>query len=273
MPVLYVPHGGGPWPFVDVGFGSAAETSALSAFIRSIAAVSRQAPRAVLVVSAHWEAPVATVTSSPAPPLEFDYYGFPPAAYELTWPAPGSPPLAARVRELLGAREFASAEDDERGFDHGAFVPLKLAFPEADVPTVQLSLVRGLDAPLHIALGAALAPLRDEGVLIVGSGMTFHNMNTLSSPRSRPVAEAFDAWLRDATTAAPADRNYQLERWTEAPFARLAHPREEHLLPLMVAAGAAGDDRARTAFEGTLMGLRISGYAFGDVAPPPPPEL
>lgn len=273
MPVLYVPHGGGPWPFVDVGFGSDAELAALSAYIRGIATVSPEKPRAILVVSAHWEAPVATVTSSAAPPLELDYYGFPPAAYEITWPAPGSPALATRVRGLLTETGIASAEDAERGFDHGAFVPLKLAFPEADVPTVQLSLLRGLDAPTHIALGAALTPLREEGVLIVGSGMTFHNMNTLASPRSRPVAEAFDAWLRDAATAAPADRNYQLERWTEAPFARLAHPREEHLLPLMVAAGAAGDDRARTAFEGSLMGLRISGYAFGEVTPSTAPEL
>lgn len=273
MPVLYVPHGGGPWPFVDVGFGTKEETAALAAHLRGIAAAAPEKPRAILVVSAHWEAPVATVTSSAAPPLYFDYYGFPPAAYELTWPAPGSPALAARIRALLTGSGFASADDEERGFDHGAFVPLKLAFPEADVPTVQLSLVRGLDAPLHLALGAALTPLREEGVLIVGSGMTFHNMNTLASPRSRPVAEAFDAWLRGAVTAAPADRDYQLERWTEAPFARLAHPREEHLLPLMVAAGAAADDRARTAFEGALMGLRISGYAFGNTSSTEAPEL
>lgn len=273
MPVLYVPHGGGPWPFVDSPFGSPAELLALASYIRAIATVAPEKPRALLVISAHWEAPVATVTSGASPPLLFDYFGFPPAAYALTWPAPGSPTLASRVRGLLTEHGFASAEDEERGFDHGVFVPLKLAFPEAEVPTVQLSLVRGLDPLLHIALGAALAPLREEGVLIVGSGLTFHNMNTLSSPRSRPVAEAFDAWLRDAATAAPADRDYQLEHWTEAPFARLAHPREEHLLPLMVAAGAAGEDRARTAFEGTLMGLRISGYAFGFAAPQTPPDF
>ncbi len=273
MPVLYVPHGGGPWPFVDSPFGSSIELSALASHLRAIATVSAERPRALLVVSAHWEEPVATVMSSAAPPLLFDYFGFPPSAYELTWPASGNPALASRVRSLLTANGFASSEDPHRGFDHGVFVPLKLAFPDADVPTVQLSLVRGLDPSLHIALGAALAPLRDEGVLIVGSGMTFHNTNALSSPRSRPVAEAFDAWLRDAATAARGDRDHQLEHWTEAPFARLAHPREEHLLPLMVAAGAAGEDRARTAFEGTLMGLRISGYAFGAAAPEATPEF
>src|SRR6185312_5881009 len=163
---------------------------------------------------------------------------FPPESYEITWPAPGEPALAQRVRSLLAAAGFESAENAERGFDHGTFVPLKLAYPNADVPTVQLSLKKGLDPKEHLAMGRALQPLRDEGVFIVGSGMTFHNLRAFGDPRSRPVSEAFDAWLREAATLPARERDERLAHWASAPAARLAHPREEHLLPLMVIAGA-----------------------------------
>ncbi|MCA8915976.1 MAG: dioxygenase, partial [Planctomycetes bacterium] len=145
MPVYFVPHGGGPWPFVDVGFGDRAELDQLAGYLRSLPAALPVKPRALLVISAHWEEPVLTVMTGERPPLYYDYYGFPPESYTLTWPAPGDPALAARVRELLGAAGFATAEDAGRGFDHGTFVPLKLAYPAADVPAVQLSLRRGLD--------------------------------------------------------------------------------------------------------------------------------
>ncbi len=215
------------------------------------------------MISAHWEAPVATVMTSPAPPLLFDYYGFPKESYELTWPAPGDPALAARVRELLGAAGFETRSDAERGFDHGTFVPLKLTYPEADVPVVQLSLVAGLDPRAHLAIGRALAPLRDEGVFIIGSGMSFHNLPAFRDPRARPIAETFDAWLRVAATGEPAERDRALARWADAPAARLAHPREEHLIPLHVIAGAAGGDRGVLAFDGTFAGLRLSAYHYG----------
>lgn len=263
MPVAFVPHGGGPWPFVDIGFPNAEDFPDLAAYLTSIKALPKTPPRAILVISAHWEEAVATVMTSAAPPLFFDYYGFPAASYELTWPAPGDPALAARVRLLLGAAGFETAADAERGFDHGTFVPLKLTYPEADVPVVQLSLVAGLDPLLHLAMGRALAPLRDEGVFIVGSGMSFHNLRAFRDPRSRPVAETFDAWLRDAATREPAERDRALARWADAPAARLAHPREEHLLPLHVIAGAAGDDRGVLAWDGTFAGLRLSAYHYG----------
>jgi aromatic ring-opening dioxygenase catalytic subunit (LigB family) len=262
MPVAFIPHGGGPWPFVDVGFPRP-EVEALAGYLRTVRQLPPSEPRALLVVSGHWEAPAATVMTSPRPPILYDYYGFPPESYTIAWPAPGAPWLAARVRELLTARGIASGEDPDRGYDHGTFIPLKLTYPEANVPTVQLSLVDGLDPAEHLALGRALAPLRDEGVFIVGSGMTFHNLRAFRDPRAIGVAEAFDGWLRDAMSLDAAARDRRLEDWEQAPAARAAHPREEHLIPLMVAAGAAGDDRAALAYNGTFGGLRLSAYHFG----------
>lgn len=262
MPVVFLPHGGGPWPFVDLGLDKA-ESSELTSYLRSIPALPKVPPRALLVISAHWEEAVPTVMTAERPPLLFDYYGFPQSSYELTWPAPGQPQLAARVRELLGAAGFQAAADPRRGFDHGTFVPLKLAYPGADVPTVQLSLKAGLDPAEHLAIGHALAPLRDEGVFILGSGMSFHNLRAFRDPRSRPIAESFDAWLREAATREPHERDLRLKQWDRAPSARLAHPREEHLLPLMVVAGAAGADRGALAYNGTFAGLRLSAYHYG----------
>jgi aromatic ring-opening dioxygenase catalytic subunit (LigB family) len=215
------------------------------------------------VISAHWEERVPTVMTSSAPPMFYDYYGFPAASYQIKWPAPGDPALAKRVQDLLGAAGFQSATDSERGFDHGTFVPLKLTYPDAEIPTVQLSLKAGLDPAEHLAIGRALAPLRDEGVFIIGSGMTFHNLRAFRDPRSQPVAETFDAWLRDAATAEAAERDRHLVEWAGAPAARAAHPREEHLIPLMVVAGAAGEDRGKVAYNGTFAGLRLSAYHYG----------
>lgn len=262
MPVVYLPHGGGPWPFVELNFFDRAEMDHLAAYLRALPALGVR-PKALLVISAHWEAPVATVMTSPKPPMLYDYYGFPPASYEIEWPAPGDPTLAARVAALLGRAGFATASDAERGFDHGTFVPLKVSWPEADIPTVQLSLVAGLDPALHLAMGEALAPLRDEGVLIVGSGMSYHDLRGLRSKQGRAVSETFDAWLSAAATAEPETRTAQLAAWDKAPEARRAHPREEHLLPLMVIAGAAGADRGQVGFSGTFGDARISAYHYG----------
>jgi aromatic ring-opening dioxygenase catalytic subunit (LigB family) len=262
MPVAFAPHGGGPWPWVDFGVDQT-EIDGLTAYLQSLRGLPNAAPKALLVVSAHWEETVPTVTTSARPPMLYDYYGFPPASYELTWPAAGDPSLAARVRTLLGAGGFDSAENATRGFDHGTFVPFKLTYPNAEVPTVQLSLKKSLDPAEHIAIGRALAPLREEGVFILGSGMTYHNMRGFRDPRSVDVAEAFDAWLRDAATLDGPERDARLTEWARAPHARLAHPREEHLLPLMVIAGAAGTDRGSVAYNGTFFGMRLSAYHFG----------
>jgi aromatic ring-opening dioxygenase catalytic subunit (LigB family) len=261
MPVVFLPHGGGPWPFVDIGIGSRDELAALSAYLRSLRDLPPERPKALLVVSAHWEEPVPTLMTSASPPMLYDYYGFPPESYRITWPAPGDPSLAERVRARLEAAGIPSGSDPNRGFDHGTFVPLKVAYPDADVPTLQLSLKAGLDPEEHLAIGRALAPLRDEGVFIVGSGMSYHNLRAFHSSAA-PVSDAFDAWLRETTSLDRAERDRRLAHWTSAPAARQAHPREEHLLPLMVAAGAAGDDRGTVAYAGTIRGLRVSAHHF-----------
>ncbi len=262
MPVAFIPHGGGPWPFVEMGMDPQ-ERDILAAYLQSVNAVPKVAPRALLVVSAHWEEGVPTLMTSPAPPMFYDYYGFPEASYHITWPAPGAPWLAPRVRELLAQSGFESAEDSTRGYDHGTFIPLKVTWPEPSIPVLQLSLKAGLDPAEHVAMGAALAPLRDEGVFIIGSGMTFHNLRIFRDARAVPIAETFDAWLREVMQRDVASRNAGLVRWEEAPLARSAHPREEHLIPLMVIAGAGGADPATLAFNGTFGGLTLSAFNFG----------
>ncbi|MET0591693.1 MAG: class III extradiol ring-cleavage dioxygenase [Polyangiaceae bacterium] len=262
MPLVFLPHGGGPWPFVDIGIGKKDELSALAGYLRSLPALPTSKPRALLVISAHWEEDVPTVMNGMRPPMLYDYYGFPQESYSITWPAPGDPMLAARVRSLLENAGFSTGADSERGFDHGTFVPLKVAYPDAEIPTVQLSLKTGLDPAEHLAIGRAIAPLRDEGVYIIGSGMTYHNLRAFG-PQAEPVAETFDAWLRETATLPEEERNRRLTEWKSAPAARQAHPREEHLLPLMVIAGAAGADRGTRGYDGTILGLRISAYHYG----------
>jgi aromatic ring-opening dioxygenase catalytic subunit (LigB family) len=269
MPVAFVGHGGGPYPILQLGFPQD-ERTALLRHMREVRQVSGATPKALLVVSAHWEAPVPTVMTSAKPPLLYDYSGFPPEAYQLTWPAPGNPTLASRVRGLLAEAGFATAEDPQRGFDHGTFIPLKVAFPEAEIPVVQLSLMKGLDPDQHLRMGRALAPLREEGVFIIGSGNSFHNMGAFrarmqgaSVPEAQERARQFDVWLKAAVTAHPTVRDQRLRGWQQAPVGRDCHPREEHLIPLLVAAGAAGADRGVTTWSGSLSGLDISAFSFG----------
>ncbi|MFN0248180.1 MAG: DODA-type extradiol aromatic ring-opening family dioxygenase [Kofleriaceae bacterium] len=258
MPVVFLPHGGGPWPWIPRMYDEH-----LATYLASIPGLPKTPPTALLVISAHWEEPVPTVMSGRQPPMLYDYYGFPADTYQLQWPAPGSPAIAARVRDLLGGAGIASAANSERGFDHGTFVPLKLAYPDAQIPTVQLSLQVGLDPAQHLAIGRALAPLRDEGVFIIGSGMSYHNMRGFRDPRASALATQFDTWLRDITTNEPAVRDRELAEWASAPAARDAHPREEHLLPLMVIAGAAGADRGTTAYNNAVLGKAVSAFHFG----------
>lgn len=263
LPTLFIPHGAGPCFFMDWTRGPADTWDKTAAWLKGIVEGLPERPKAILVISGHWEEPVFTVQSGEQPPLLFDYYGFPEQTYRLTFDAPGAPALAKRVRDLLGAAGFATAEDGARGYDHGVFVPLKLMTPKADIPVIQLSLRAGLDPAAHLAAGRALAPLRDEGVLIVGSGMSWHNMRGFS-PAFTARSAAFDGWLEAAMTD-PAHRDEAIRHWDQAPFAREAHPREEHLAPLFVAAGAAEGEAGRLAFRDTAMDVVLSGYAFGNV--------
>ncbi|MED5373713.1 MAG: class III extradiol ring-cleavage dioxygenase [Myxococcota bacterium] len=258
FPTVYIPHGGGPWPWVPAWQEPHAQ---LRRYLEALPA-SLPAPKAILVVSAHWEERKPTVTTAAQPGLLYDYGGFPADTYNLSWRAPGSPALAARVRELLGAAGIDSAEEAERGLDHGAFVPLAVSWPKMDIPVVQLSLIFGLDPAAHLELGRALAPLREEGVLILGSGMSYHNMGGFFSPGGQAAAQAFDQWLADSLSS-PMERWQSLKNWANAPGGRSSHPREEHLLPLMVIAGAAGEDPVRITMRGQVLGKPVLAAEFG----------
>jgi aromatic ring-opening dioxygenase catalytic subunit (LigB family) len=258
QPSLYIPHGGGPCFFMPDPRGT---WTRMEAYLRSLPASLPETPRAILVVSGHWEEPAFSFTAAEQPGLVFDYYGFPPETYRLAWPAPGAPWLAERGAALLRSAGLPAAIDGERGFDHGVFIPLKVAFPEPEIPVVQMSLHTSLDPALHLAVGKALAPLRDEGILIVGSGMSFHNLRAMGDPRVAEPSREFDCWLTAAAEAAPAERDLQLASWDSAPWARLCHPREEHLLPLMVAAGASAEGGKHDYGE-LVLGGAVSAYRF-----------
>lgn len=270
MPVVFLPHGGGPWPFMDERvFGAPGMWDPMRAYMERLSMVPPARPRAVLVISAHWEAPAPTVMAAPRPSMLYDYSGFPPETYRLEWPAPGHPELAEQIRAALESAGIATAADAARGFDHGVFVPLKLAWPQADVPTLQLSLKRGLDPKAHFEIGRALAPLRDDGVFIVGSGMSYHNLRQLGramrgdTAKSLQDSRAFDAWLAETIDLGPSQREQRLIEWERAPAARDCHPREEHLLPLMVVAGAAGDAKGALPYRDTVMHAHVSAAHFG----------
>jgi aromatic ring-opening dioxygenase catalytic subunit (LigB family) len=198
--------------------------------------------------------------------MVYDYGGFPEFTYHIQYPAPGSPEVAQRVVELLSGADIAVWQDPHRGYDHGVFAPLYAAYPEADVPVLQLSLKAGYDPAAHLAAGRALAPLRDEGVVIIGSGLSYHNLRRMGPDAARPSHE-FDQWLGAALAATPDERTAALLAWEQAPSARAAHPAEDHLIPLMVAVGAAEYDQAvRTYHEDTFMGsVTASSYRFDAV--------
>ncbi len=262
QPAIFIPHGGGPCFFMDWTWGPADTWTATQTFLEGLAATLPEKPQALLVVSGHWEEAAFTAGSGARPGLIFDYTGFPDHTYKLTWPAPGSPELAARVKALLAEAGLAAATDPNRGYDHGVFVPLKVAFPAAEIPVVTLSLASSLDPSLHLAAGRALAQLRDEGVLIVASGMSFHNLRAYFGPQTAERARAFDAWLTQAVESPAAERDELLKNWRNAPFAAYSHPREEHLIPLFVAAGAGGEAPGKRVFGDEPMGAAISAYRF-----------
>jgi aromatic ring-opening dioxygenase catalytic subunit (LigB family) len=241
----------------------------LEASLKDIPRTLPERPKAILMATGHWDEDEFTVASSPAPGMVYDYSGFPEHTYRIVYAAPGSPALAARTRVLLKEAGFPSREDKDRGFDHGTFTVAAPMYPAAEVPIGQLSLKSSFDPAEHLAMGRALAPLRDEGVLIIGSGLSFHNLR-LFGPAGAAPSIAFDDWLRQTLLrAAPANRAGALENWQNAPAARVVHPREDHLLPLMVAVGAAGDDPA-TCIYGEAFGgnVRVSSYRFGEDTTP-----
>lgn len=264
LPTLFIPHGGGPCFFMDPEGGPPDPMwRPMQAYLAVLIDSLPERPKAILLVSGHWEEREVTVHVGDGQPLLYDYGGFPEHTYRLRWDAPGAPDVAARAKALIEGAGFPVGEERERGWDHGVFIPMKVAVPAADIPLVQLSLRRDLDPAAHVAIGRALAPLRHEGVLIVGSGMSFHNLRERGG-HVTARADEWDAALTDAVTDPdPGRRAERVIAWDTLPNAKFAHPREEHLLPLMVALGAGGEGPATLDFRDHVLGWAVSGYRFG----------
>lgn len=262
LPTFYISHGGGPWPWMKGPRYDAHRK--LEAALHQLPQLVGVTPKAVLMISAHWEEADFTVTSHPNPPMVYDYTGFPENTYQIQYAAPGAPKLAEQVHSLLQSAGIAVRLDPARGFDHGTFVPMAVIYPDATISVLQLSLKRGLNPQDHLAAGRALASLRNEGVLVIGSGSSYHNLRMLG-PESKEPSAAFDDWLQRTLERTHFDeRAVALTSWEAAPSARVAHPREEHLLPLMVAVGAAEWDVAtRFYHENTFFGSgSVSSFMF-----------
>ena len=258
--IVYFSHGGGPMPLLgDPGH------KAMLDFMTMLPTQLKK-PDAILVISAHWEESAATLMGAESPSMFYDYYGFPEEAYSITYPAPGSPELAGRIAGLLKKNNIQSRIYPQRGFDHGLFIPLKMMYPQADIPTLQLSLLNTLNPAAHLTLGKALRELLQENILVIGSGFSFHNMRGFSwqgPAAADPANEAFQDWLIDACTGLlpQTEREQRLIEWEKAPSARYCHPREEHLLPLHVCLGMAGT-QAKLIFNDKILGKRSVGFLW-----------
>lgn len=262
QPVFFVSHGGGPWPWIDTLKKQYVELErSLSQILESLV----KQPKAILMISAHWEESVFTVQGAERPTMLYDYSGFPRDTYEIKYTSSGSRDLSTRVVDILKAANIDVAIDMSRGYDHGMFAPMQVINPKADIPVVQLSLKKGLDPITHIELGRQLAALRDENILIIASGLTYHNLAHFNFTAEKQSA-LFDDWLGNTLLNHEGQsRNMLLCDWKQAPAARFAHPREEHLLPIMVAVGAAENEKARRNYHETnfLGGIHVSGFMFG----------
>lgn len=263
MPTYFISHGGGPWAFMEGEFRKA--FARLENWLRGFPRELPSKPKAILMISGHWEEKEFAVMANPRPPMVYDYYGFPEHTYHVEYPASGSPELAKRVEELLVKSAFKTHLDYERGFDHGTFVPLAIAYPNADMPIVQVSIRSDYNPEIHLQLGRAISPLRDEGILIIGSGLSYHNLRRFDSSAAKPSTE-FDSWLQKVIIdCEPQERWHKLIEWEKAPSARVAHPREDHLLPLMVAVGAAESEKGELVYheDDFMGGIAVSSFRFG----------
>lgn len=264
LPTYFVSHGGGPWPWMKEHNRGVFDQ--LEASLQEMARTLPEKPKAILVVTAHWEANTFTLSSGKRPGMLYDYSGFPEHTYHIQYPAPGDPALAKRVRCMLEEGGVAASIDPRRAFDHGTFTVMATAFPNADIPVVQLSLRHDRDPAAHLQVGRLLAPLRDEGVLIIGSGLSFHNLRHFNASAMEP-SRAFDNWLQESVSRPRQEREQALLHWERAPSARFCHPEEDHFLPLIVAAGAGYEDAGTCVYHEDFMGaIAVSSFRFGTAA-------
>jgi aromatic ring-opening dioxygenase catalytic subunit (LigB family) len=261
QPTYFISHGGGPWPWLA---NMRAMLKNLEVSLARMPAELPEKPGAILMISGHWEDDAFAVMTAAHPGMTYDYYGFPPETYTISYPAPGAPDIARRAAKLIEAAGLPVRLDPDYGFDHGTFAPAAIMYPRADVPIFQVSIQKGYDPAAHFALGRALAPLRDEGVLIVGSGLSYHNLR-LFGPGAREPSAAFDAWLAQVMALPGKERTEALMHWEDAPYARVCHAREDHLVPLFSALGAAEDEKAVMTYHDTDLfgGVTASSYRIG----------
>ncbi|MEP2532977.1 class III extradiol ring-cleavage dioxygenase [Shimia sp.] len=261
MPTYFISHGGGPWPWIPE---MAAEFAPLAESLAHMPFEVGRTPRAIVMISGHWETDAFAVMSSPRPPMVYDYNNFPPHTYEVSYPAPGAPDLAKEVHDLIARAGLPTRLDPDQGYDHGTFVPMAVMYPNADVPLLQVSMRHSYDPADHMALGRALAPLRDRDVLIIGSGLSYHNLR-LFTPAARDPSTAFDTWLTQTLALPAAARTHAVLDWETAPSARICHAKEDHLVPLFAALGAAeGESATRTYHQtGIRGGVTASSFRFG----------
>jgi aromatic ring-opening dioxygenase catalytic subunit (LigB family) len=264
LPTYFISHGGGPWPYMEGDFRRAFDK--LEQSLHDIRAELGDAPRAVLVISGHWEENGFAISSGEHPGMVYDYHGFPDHTYHIRYAAPGSPALARRVQELLQSGGLPARLDPQRGYDHGTFSLMKPMYPGEDIPIVQVSIVHNFDPELHLRLGRLLASLRDEGVLIIGSGLSYHNLREMRGRAGVEPSRAFDAWLQETLAASPEQRTARLIDWESAPLARAAHPQEDHLIPLMAVVGAAENEAAAVVYhqKDLFGGITASSFRFGE---------
>lgn len=266
LPTYFISHGGGPWPWLkkEMPYYDILEKS-----LKDIVQELKVKPKAILMISGHWETENFTVMASPNPPMLYDYGGFPEHTYHVKYPAPGSPELAKKVKDILDANGFPCSLDTQRGFDHGTFTPLVVMYPNADIPVVQLSMRSDYDPKTHFEVGRLLSSLRKEGVLIIGSGLTYHNLRNFGRSDSAQLASSqFDKWLTHVLVdLSPSERHQELLNWSKAPAAREAHPQEDHFIPLLVAAAAAENEKTEVVYhEKTFFGkLTVSSFRFGEI--------
>ncbi|PRP86222.1 putative aromatic ring-opening dioxygenase LigB subunit [Planoprotostelium fungivorum] len=255
-PAMFVQHGGGPMPLLNDP-----HHEMLIRYMKGRGAqiLAENRPKAIVLVTAHWETDHPSISSGPSHPLYYDYYGFPPESYAIKYPAPGSPQVAKRVQDLLTQNGFKVTMDEKRGWDHGVFVPMVMLRPQADIPIVQLSVLNSQDANEHLRYGQVLSSLRDEGVAVIGSGMTFHNMRTMMSRFSGQgssksnVNDSFEKNLSEAfQTPSSTDRIEKMKKWEAW---------TEHFMPALVVAGAGGDVAAEEK-DVSMLDFKLSSFAF-----------
>lgn len=257
MPSIFITHGGGPCFFVEGEFRTI--WKGLENWLKNFHSSLKKQPKAIVIFSAHWEEDVFTVHIGERPPLLYDYYGFPEETYKIKYSAVGFPKLANQIVDLLKENNIKVKTEVTRGWDHGVFVPLKVMYPKEEIPIIQISLKNNLNVQEHIRIGQILQPLREQGVLIIGSGSSYHNFNNFGLAGYK-MSQVFDTWLSDTLEIETKFiREKKLNEWYKESSARFSHPREEHLIPLMVFEGSSKEnEKIIKVFSDEVANVKIS---------------